>query len=235
MLPLKLKSGVPNYFESSTHFTYRRIPVYDAATSDLLSVADSIVAFISGALHHGSVLVHCQRGISRSSTCVIFFLMKKVSMPLDEALSLCRKRRTNVFVEPIPAFMKQLRMYEKKCVDLGFIGKKSVTKKSNRCIGDGAKPRKICGPSIGPLLPQESCTGHNKKQDGKKVKVASKKIDPCENKRKGQEQNDNISVQKKMKQDVIGPTLPDIMNFSSRRTADELDDSPNEIGPSLPP
>jgi len=81
MTPTKeasIQAGVPNYFEAS--FTYQRIAVYDASTSttELLAAADSIVAFIAKALHHGSCLVHCQRGVSRSTTAVLFYLMRYV-------------------------------------------------------------------------------------------------------------------------------------------------------------
>ena len=70
-------SGVPNYFENtSSTIKYKRISVYDASTSDLLPYSDEIVQFISNGLHHGSVLVHCQRGVSRSATSVIMFLMR---------------------------------------------------------------------------------------------------------------------------------------------------------------
>ena len=78
-----MKGGVPNYFEkdqggssSRRRITYKRIAVYDSATSDLLSHADSIVGFIASGMHQGSVLVHCKEGVSRSTTCVIFFLMR---------------------------------------------------------------------------------------------------------------------------------------------------------------
>lgn len=71
-----ITAGVPNYFESNKAVKYKRISVYDASTSDLLSHADEIVNFISSGLHHGSVLVHCQRGVSRSATAVIFFLIR---------------------------------------------------------------------------------------------------------------------------------------------------------------
>lgn len=70
------QAGVPNYFEKTPGFVYKRIPVYDAATSNLLEYADKAVAFIANGLHHASVLVHCQKGISRSATVVLFFLMR---------------------------------------------------------------------------------------------------------------------------------------------------------------
>ena len=72
-----ITAGVPNYFEGrGGDIAYKRVPVYDIATSDLLPYADAMVHFISNGLHHGSVLVHCQRGVSRSATAVIMFLMR---------------------------------------------------------------------------------------------------------------------------------------------------------------
>jgi len=73
-----ITAGVPNFFENNnkSNIKYKRIAVYDASTSDLLSRADEMVEFISNGLHHGSVLVHCQRGVSRSSTAVCMFLMR---------------------------------------------------------------------------------------------------------------------------------------------------------------
>ncbi|KAL7456354.1 hypothetical protein ACHAWC_007878, partial [Mediolabrus comicus] len=103
-----ITAGVPNYFESI--IKYKRISVYDASTSDLLSHADEIVNFISSGLHHGSVLVHCQRGVSRSATAVIFFLIRRANMTYDQGLQLCKQRRS--VVDPIQAFCEQLKQYE---------------------------------------------------------------------------------------------------------------------------
>jgi len=114
-----ITAGVPNYFENNSNITYKRISVYDASTTDLLQHADAIVSFISNALHHGSVLVHCQRGASRSATGVIMFLMKKSNMTLNQALSLCKRRRVEVC--PIPAFIEQLEAYEKECRECGHL------------------------------------------------------------------------------------------------------------------
>ena len=53
-----ITAGVPNFFENTSgcKIKYKRIAVYDASTSDLLSYADEIVQFIGNGLHHGSVL-----------------------------------------------------------------------------------------------------------------------------------------------------------------------------------
>ncbi len=72
-----ITAGVPNYFENScSEIKYKRIPVYDSSSSNLLSYSDEIVEFISSGLHHGGVLVHCQKGVSRSATAVAMFLMR---------------------------------------------------------------------------------------------------------------------------------------------------------------
>ena len=90
---VSIQAGVPNYFEKSnngggssgnnkgggrTTFVYKRIPIYDSSTSvsELESNANEIVNFISKGLYHGSVLVHCHQGISRSTTCVLLYLMR---------------------------------------------------------------------------------------------------------------------------------------------------------------
>ena len=115
--------------------------MYDTATSDLLSQADAIVGFISSGLHHGSVLVHCKEGVSRSTTCVIFFLMRKLGMSYADAFEICKRKRP--VAQPIPSFVDQCKKYERKCRKLGVIqsGESSIKKK-----------RKIMGPSIGPAI-----------------------------------------------------------------------------------
>eukprot|EP00980_Cylindrotheca_fusiformis_P014810 scaffold4026_cov117-Cylindrotheca_fusiformis.AAC.45 len=77
-----IQAGVPNYFEKKKQFRYKRIPVYDAPTSasQLLEAASSIVQFVTSGLYHGSVLIHCQHGVSRSTTCALFYLMRCVKL-----------------------------------------------------------------------------------------------------------------------------------------------------------
>jgi len=77
------------------------------------------VTFISNGLHHGSVLVHCQRGVSRSATSVIMFLMRKANMTMNQSLKLCQRRRP--IVDPNPAFMNQLRTFERECREGGHL------------------------------------------------------------------------------------------------------------------
>jgi hypothetical protein len=120
-----ITAGVPNYFEnnasSSTGYDirYKRIPIYDSSTSDILSYADEMIDFISNGLHHGGVLVHCQKGVSRSATAVIMFLMRKANMTLHQAMILCKRRRQ--VVDPIPSFLSQLGTFEEQCRIGGYL------------------------------------------------------------------------------------------------------------------
>lgn len=84
-----ITAGVPNYFERKTTrtmnpqqqrqhtFIYQRIPIYDSSTSvpQLDEYKGTIIDFITKGLCHGNVLVHCQHGISRSTTCIALYLI----------------------------------------------------------------------------------------------------------------------------------------------------------------
>lgn len=67
--------------------------------------------FVKDAESEGSaVLVHCQRGISRSAaTCVAFF-MKEQGISKADALEYVKSRRPQIL--PNPKFMRELDEYE---------------------------------------------------------------------------------------------------------------------------
>eukprot|EP01016_Furgasonia_blochmanni_P034008 TRINITY_DN3619_c0_g1_i6.p1 TRINITY_DN3619_c0_g1~~TRINITY_DN3619_c0_g1_i6.p1 ORF type:complete len:261 (+),score=43.43 TRINITY_DN3619_c0_g1_i6:70-783(+) len=58
-----------------------------------------------------NILVHCLAGVSRSSTIVIAYLMKKKNMPFEKALKFVKKKR--FVISPNLGFGKQLIKYEK--------------------------------------------------------------------------------------------------------------------------
>jgi len=67
---------------------------------------NDVADFIDLALDAGGkVLVNCEMGMSRSSTCVLAYLMLRHHMSADEALSMVRKHR---FVRPNRGFLRQL-------------------------------------------------------------------------------------------------------------------------------
>ena len=126
--------------------------MYDASTTNLKSYAPEIVAFISKGLNYGSVLVHCQRGVSRSATAVLFYLMHEAGMVLEDALEVCRRRRD--CVNPIPAFLSQLKEYEVECRREGLIiqNDDGADQKAVGAMAGSLKgKRKAIGPSRGPM------------------------------------------------------------------------------------
>ena len=171
------QAGVSNYFEKNKNFTYRRIAVYDNATSDLIQYAPSVVSFISNALHYGSVLVHCQRGVSRSTTCVMFYLMNKRGMSFDNALKLVKRRRP--CAGPIPAFLEQLRQYEEECKGLDLI-KDGGNENENETKSSESKGSISCAVPMKTKGCDEK--GHTKKRkaetQGKRVQGPKRPIGP---------------------------------------------------------
>lgn len=57
-------------------FTYKVISVNDTSNSSLLRHFPAAISFIKEGMSRGGVLVHCFAGVSRSSSCVIAFLMQ---------------------------------------------------------------------------------------------------------------------------------------------------------------
>jgi protein-tyrosine phosphatase len=91
---------------------HRIFHLYDCETEKISRFFDEAFTIISEGLEKGNVYVHCFAGISRSSTIVISYLMKKYGWSLAEAYSLTKKKRK--YVDPNPGFMRELRRYEKQ-------------------------------------------------------------------------------------------------------------------------
>lgn len=70
---------------------------------------ESAYLFIEEGRHYGNVLVHCHKGISRSASFVMGYLMKKNDLTWDEALSFLQMSRP--IVQPNESFLQQLKQY----------------------------------------------------------------------------------------------------------------------------
>lgn len=111
-------AGVPNFHEdkhpsSSSErscFTYQRLSLFDTVGEDLLTSIPAAVAFITLAKFHGKVLVHCNKGISRSSSMVSAYLMSCCDFTLSQALAFVKSRR--LIANPNPGFLAQLATYQ---------------------------------------------------------------------------------------------------------------------------
>uniref|UniRef100_A0A915L1A0 protein-serine/threonine phosphatase n=1 Tax=Romanomermis culicivorax TaxID=13658 RepID=A0A915L1A0_ROMCU len=88
-----------------------KIRVADDESTELLKHWDLTYKFINRAKENNSaVLVHCKKGISRSSSTVIAYAMKSYGWSLGEALNYVKQRRN--CVTPNKGFMEQLKTYQ---------------------------------------------------------------------------------------------------------------------------
>lgn len=146
------ESGCPSFFEKEGSFVYKRIPVFDNRGEDLLQYMEQSYRFIEEGKHYGGVLVHCHKGVSRSSTFVIGYLMKKNGMSLDEALEYVKSIRP--IVMPNLAFIAQLKAYEIILAkDRENVIESLENSTSNRPVLEDTVPRDKAveiGPSMGP-------------------------------------------------------------------------------------
>ena len=70
-------------------------------------------SFIKEGLMSGSVLIHCAAGFSRSSTCVIAYLMKENCWSYERSLDYVKTKRSFKYTNPNSGFKRQLLDYEK--------------------------------------------------------------------------------------------------------------------------
>lgn len=106
---LNVTKEVDNFFPGM--FNYMKIRVSDVESTELLKHWDSTHRFIRKARENNSaVLVHCKKGISRSSSTVISYAMKAYGWSLDEALNYVKEKRN--CITPNKGFMVQLRTYQ---------------------------------------------------------------------------------------------------------------------------
>jgi dual specificity phosphatase 12 len=74
------------------------IDVLDMPYINLMCHFGEAIAYIKeGIAKGGGVFVHCYAGISRSSSCVIAYLMSEHKMSFYEAMSYVRKKRPIIY------------------------------------------------------------------------------------------------------------------------------------------
>ena len=91
-----------------------RLPDTPQAAAKMAGHFEKAVKFIKEALQNkkNRVFVHCQMGISRSTTLVLAYLMMVRRFTLYEGYTLCQRNRPRI--RPNDGFFEQLKMVEKK-------------------------------------------------------------------------------------------------------------------------
>lgn len=108
---LNLTSNIVNKYESI--FKYKKIRIFDIPSEKILKYFKEVFEFIENGLENinQSVLVHCNAGVSRSSSFVIGYLMyKKIAMSYNQAFELVKSKRSKIC--PNQGFVNQLISFE---------------------------------------------------------------------------------------------------------------------------
>ncbi|KAK5906047.1 hypothetical protein CgunFtcFv8_001946 [Champsocephalus gunnari] len=94
-------------FYKDTNIQYHGVEATDCKDFDLSPFFTETADFIHGALsQRGKVLVHCARGISRSATLALAYLLIRERLSLVEAVEAVRRHRN---ILPNVGFLNQLR------------------------------------------------------------------------------------------------------------------------------
>ncbi|GMI41046.1 hypothetical protein TeGR_g1936 [Tetraparma gracilis] len=125
---VRTRYGDPKFMVNCTTVPYnldgilvRQMNIEDNEEEDIGAHLPSQTSFIESSLASGTVLVHCEHGVSRSATVVIAFLMKERHITAIEALRHVRELRP--LVCPNEAFLEALCDWERLC---GIEGKSTL-------------------------------------------------------------------------------------------------------------
>ncbi|KAL9658352.1 hypothetical protein ABK040_015672 [Willaertia magna] len=95
------------------HLICKQITLQDSPRSEINKFFKEAHDFIEDCkLNNGCILIHCQAGISRSTTFVLSFLMKYFKMNLQKSYSYVKSIRS--VVNPNLGFIQRLIFYEKE-------------------------------------------------------------------------------------------------------------------------
>jgi len=94
------------------------IIIDDSVQSNLLAVLNEACDFIQTSLTQadGGVLVHCQRGISRSASVILAYVMRDMHIDYDAALRFVRNGRPQA--KPNAGFEEQLKLWAEMRYDI---------------------------------------------------------------------------------------------------------------------
>ncbi|KAM3606798.1 uncharacterized protein V6R79_023380 [Siganus canaliculatus] len=106
---LNVAYGVANLFPD--RFEYKTLQILDLPDTDITSYLGECSGFIDQArAQNGVVLVHCNAGVSRSSSVLIGYLMLREGLSFDAAYDQVKQARPSV--RPNPGFHQQLQSYK---------------------------------------------------------------------------------------------------------------------------
>ncbi|XP_023179247.2 dual specificity protein phosphatase MPK-4 [Drosophila hydei] len=103
---------LPQHIVEASFLTTKYVQISDMPREDILQHLEACVQFIAGALEQqNNVLVHCYFGVSRSSSAVIAYMMKRHGLDYQPAYELVLAKRR--FVQPNAGFVAQLKLFRR--------------------------------------------------------------------------------------------------------------------------
>jgi dual specificity MAP kinase phosphatase len=110
----------PASFYKNLGVSVLHIPISDHPSTKIYKYFNRVFWFIEYCVKHKkAVLVHCAAGISRSTTLVISYMMRKYKMSAMQAAAVVQQRRPCCY--PNPGFLTQLVCYQKALVEHGML------------------------------------------------------------------------------------------------------------------
>lgn len=102
----------PVEFHKFYEIIYYQVPLLDIPSQDILTYLDRTYDIIDNVISNGgNILIHCQAGISRSSSVLIAYIMRKYQVNYNTAYGIVKSARN--IIEPNDGFKQQLLMYER--------------------------------------------------------------------------------------------------------------------------
>ncbi|XP_017870219.1 PREDICTED: dual specificity protein phosphatase 12 [Drosophila arizonae] len=103
---------LPQHIVEASFLTTKYVQISDMPREDILQHLEACVEFISQALEQQqNVLVHCYFGVSRSSSAVIAYIIKRHGLDYQAAYELVLAKRR--FVQPNAGFVAQLKLFRR--------------------------------------------------------------------------------------------------------------------------
>ncbi|CAD8077941.1 unnamed protein product [Paramecium primaurelia] len=120
------------------NFKHHIFSIEDSASFRIIDYFQQINEVIDEGLRNGSVLVHCVAGVSRSSACVIAYLMQSQRWSYEKTYYYVKEKRLTI--NPNPGFKKQLIQYSNK---LEYFHKTKSSNESTQSSKQLPSPRNI--------------------------------------------------------------------------------------------
>ncbi|KAL4500411.1 hypothetical protein ABPG72_003362 [Tetrahymena utriculariae] len=99
-------------FKLPDSYNHKTIIVFDNEMESIKVHFDKSYQFIFNSIQNKqNILIHCRRGISRSATILIAFLMKFQNKSYEDCYNFLKQKRP--VINPNSGFVKQLKSYEK--------------------------------------------------------------------------------------------------------------------------